>query len=251
MQRESGSAEIIEAVIFDVDGVLVETADYHFKAWRRLAEELEVDFTEEDNERLKGVSRMESLEIILEIGEIELDDEEKRRAAACKNGYYQEYLEEMDESVILPGVMEILEDLSRSGARLAAASASKNAPKIMAALPELDAYFETHVFGQDLDRSKPDPQIFEIAAERLQVNAARCTVVEDAEAGIEAAHRAGMYAVGVGSPEHLHKAEIVARGLDELNAADLLFKNAAPPSVTKVEAQDTSRSGPGPGFQRQ
>lgn len=249
MQNAAGGPDVIEGVIFDVDGVLVDTAEYHFRAWRRLAEELGVEFTEEDNERLKGVSRMESLEIILEIGDLDFDDEEKSRLAAHKNGYYQEYIEEIDESAILPGVMEILQDLSDNGARVGLASGSKNAPKIMAALPELDRFFEARVFGQDLDHSKPHPQIFEIAAERLEVDPGRCTVVEDAEAGIEAAHRAGMYAVGIGSPEHLHKAEIVARGLDELNAADVLFKH--PPAQPDPEMVDevAARSEPGSGSQ--
>lgn len=248
MTAMSNSAEPIEAVIFDLDGVLVDTAEYHFQGWRRLAEELGVEFTREDNERLKGVSRMESLDIILEIGEIELDDEERRRAAACKNGYYQEYIEDADEEIILPGVMEILEELERRPARLGVASASKNAPKIMAALPDLDDFFEARVYGQHLEHSKPHPQIFELSAERLSMDTARCTVVEDAEAGIEAAHRAGMYAVGIGSPEHLHKAEIVARGLDELNASDLLFTNFAPPGPQRApQSGDRNEAGPGPG----
>ncbi|MEA3403096.1 MAG: beta-phosphoglucomutase [Armatimonadota bacterium] len=226
MLRSEGNESLIKGVIFDLDGVLVDTAEYHFRAWRRLAEELGVDFTREDNERLKGVSRMESLEIILEIGGIDMDEEEKRRAAACKNGYYQEYIEEMDEGEILPGVMEVLEELRERGARTCVASASKNAPKIMAALPDLDRLFDARVYGQDLEHSKPHPQIFKLCAQRLGMDPGRCVVVEDAEAGIEAAHRAGMLAVGIGSPEHLHTAEIVARGLDELNAADLLFENA-------------------------
>ncbi|MGC9317920.1 MAG: beta-phosphoglucomutase [Armatimonadota bacterium] len=227
MLRSQDTAGLIDGVIFDLDGVLVDTAEYHFRAWRRLAEELGVEFTREDNERLKGVSRMRSLEIILEIGGIKMDEEGKRRAAACKNGYYQEYIEEMDESEILPGVMEMLEDLSGRRARLCVASASKNAPKIMAALPGLDRFFDARVYGQDLEHSKPHPQIFRLSADRLDIDPGRCAVVEDAEAGIEAAHRAGMLAVGIGSPERLHKADIVARGLDELNAADLLFEDGA------------------------
>ncbi len=245
MTNTNDAGMLIEAVIFDVDGVLVDTAEYHFRAWRRLAEEeLDIEFTEEDNERLKGVGRMESLEIILEIGGVKLDEEEKRRAAAWKNGYYQEYIENLDDSVILPGVMEILEELRMHHAHLGVASASKNAPKIMAALRELEDFFEARVYGQDLDHSKPHPQIFTLSADRLGVDPSRCTVVEDAEAGVEAAHRAGMFAVGIGSPKHLHKAEIVARGLDELNAADLLFKNSAPP-ISGAGDQAAARSEPG------
>jgi len=241
MARAQSNPDLIKGVIFDLDGVLVDTAEYHFRAWQRLAEELGVEFTREDNERLKGVARMESLAIILEIGGIEMDEEERRRAAACKNGYYQELIEEMDEDEMLPGAMEILEELRGEGARACVASASKNAPKIMAALPELDRHFEAHVYGQDLEHSKPHPQIFQLAAQRLELEPGRCVVVEDAEAGIEAAHRAGMMAVGVGSPEHLHKAEVVARGLDELNAADLLFRDVADPPDRQVESSDFFR----------
>ncbi len=211
----------VGAVIFDLDGVLVDTAKYHFRGWKRLADELGIPFTEEDNERLKGVSRMESLEIILEIGGKSFSDDEKQKLADRKNGYYQEYIQDMSEDEILPGARELLRALRERGTKLAVASASKNGATIVRRI-RLDPYFDARVFGQDIEHSKPHPEIFLISAERLGESPGHCIVVEDAAAGIEAARRAGMRAVGVGSEEHLGEADLVVAGLDEVTAEQLL-----------------------------
>lgn len=212
---------MIKACIFDLDGVIVDTAKYHFQAWRRLANELGFDFSEADNEQLKGVSRMESLDIILGWGGITPSKEQKLELADRKNEWYKDLISHMQPGEILPGVPEFLDDLQRHGIRIALGSASKNAGAVIQSIGLRDC-FEVIVDGRQTTRSKPDPQVFQLAAAKLGLQPAACIVFEDADSGIEAALAGGFYAVGVGSPEVLGKAHMVIPGFAGLAWSDVL-----------------------------
>ncbi|MGB8983613.1 MAG: beta-phosphoglucomutase, partial [Anaerolineales bacterium] len=190
-------------------------AKYHYLAWKRLAKEHGFDFTELDNERLKGVSRMQSLEILLEIGGLTVDEAARAEMAAQKNGWYIDYIRNMDASELLPGATEYLQRVRARGIKTALGSASKNAPLILDRLG-IAALFDVIVDGNKVSKVKPDPEVFLRGAAELGIPPASCVVFEDAEAGIEAARRAGMGTVGIGSPEILRKADIVVPGLFEL-----------------------------------
>lgn len=193
---------MIKGCLFDLDGVLVDTAKYHFLAWQRLAEELNITFTHEDNERLKGVSRMRSLDIILEIGQVTLEESQKITLADKKNEWYKEYITKMDESEILSGVAEFLTHIKAQGIKIALGSASKNSPIILERTG-LAKYFDVIVDGNDVSTAKPDPEVFLLGAERLGLKPEECIVFEDAQAGIEAAKAGGMRVVAVGTEELL------------------------------------------------
>ena len=189
---------MIKGVIFDLDGVLVSTDEMHYQAWKRLAQELHITgFTREDNRRQRGVSRMASLEIVLEKADRTYSEEEKIELAERKNGYYLELLEEMDESSVLENVKDVLEKLKNGGLLLAVGSASKNAPVILEKTG-LMPYFDKISCGLDTTKSKPDPEVFLVAAKKLGLPPEECLVVEDSAAGIEAAAAGGMKSLGVG-----------------------------------------------------
>ncbi len=211
----------IRGAIFDLDGVVVDTAELHFLAWRRLADELGIHFTRTDNERLKGVSRMRSLEIILDLGGRAATSVRKAEWAERKNGYYRRLVEELTPADVLPGALDLLDELEARGARLALASGSRNAPRVLERTG-LSERFSAKVDGNDLTRSKPDPQIFLLAARRLGLPPAECAVIEDAPAGIEAARAADMRAIGIGDPRELAAADLVVSRVAELGADDVL-----------------------------
>jgi beta-phosphoglucomutase len=198
-----------KACIFDLDGVIVDTAKYHYLAWKRLAKELGFEFTEKDNERLKGVSRMESLEILLSVGGIRIDDENvKLQLAEKKNKWYVEYINQMTKDEILPGVIEFLELLKSAGIKIAIGSASKNTITILERIGLKD-FFDAIIDGTKISKAKPDPEVFLKAAEELGVRPEECCVFEDAVAGIQAAKSAGMKVIGVGDPMILKDADKV------------------------------------------
>ncbi|MBA2132396.1 beta-phosphoglucomutase [Capillibacterium thermochitinicola] len=199
------------AAIFDLDGVIVDTAKYHYLAWKRLAAELGFDFSEADNERLKGVSRMRSLEILLEIGGVTATEQEKTVMAAKKNDWYLQYIQKITPAELLPGVVPFLEDLRARGIKVALASASKNARVILSRL-EIEPYFDAIVDGNRVAKAKPDPEIFLTAAADLGVVPAHCVVFEDAAAGVEAGKKAGMFVVGIGDRRNLPEADLVLPG---------------------------------------
>ncbi|HEY3370110.1 MAG TPA: beta-phosphoglucomutase [Prolixibacteraceae bacterium] len=203
----------IKACIFDLDGVIVDTAKYHFIAWRALAEDLGFSFTEEDNERLKGVSRMQSLEILLEIGGKQFSEAEKLSMAHKKNTLYVSYIEKMTPEEILPGVREFLQELRSKGIKVALGSASKNSPMILEQI-QLSGMFDAVVDGNSITEAKPNPEVFLKGAERLMVEPEQCVVFEDAIAGIEAARNANMHCVGIGAPETLGMADLVIPGFE-------------------------------------
>ena len=189
---------MIKGIIFDLDGVLVSTDEMHYQAWKRLAKELGImGFTREDNRRQRGVSRMASLEIVLEKSERTYTEEEKSALAERKNNYYLELLEDMDDCAVLAGVKDVLKELKDKGLLLAVGSASKNAPVILEKTGLLP-YLDKVSCGLDTTRSKPDPEVFLIAAQKLGLPPEECLVVEDSAAGIEAAAAGGMKSLGVG-----------------------------------------------------
>lgn len=211
---------VIKALIFDLDGVIVDTAHYHFVAWQRLARELGINFTEKDNERLKGVSRMRSLEIILEIGNRQMSESEKERLATRKNAWFVEYIQNVKPDEIFPGVKEMIQTCKAAGFRVALASSSKNARTVLRNL-KVEDLFEGFVDGNMITHSKPNPEIFLKAAAQLGVEPQHCVVFEDAEAGVEAALAAGMKCVGVGSPENVGKANQIVKNTADFKLADL------------------------------
>lgn len=188
----------MRGVIFDLDGVLVSTDELHYQAWKRLAEELGInDFNREDNVRQRGVSRMASLEVVLEKGDKQYTEEEKVELAERKNDYYKEMLQSLDDSAVLPGAFETLKMLREKGILTAVGSASKNAPLILektGLLPLIDKIS----CGLDVTKSKPDPEVFLVAAQKLELSPEDCLVAEDAAAGVEAAKAGGMKSLGVG-----------------------------------------------------
>lgn len=210
----------IKACLFDLDGVLVDTAKYHYLAWKRLAEELGFDFTEEDNERLKGVSRMASLEILLSIGGIELDENKKQELAERKNAWYFDMISKMDASEVLPGALEFLQECRNNGLKVALGSASKNAMTILNNTG-ITSYFDAIIDGTHTTTAKPDPEVFLLGAAEVGIAPEQCVVFEDAEAGIEAARRAGMHCIGIGSPENLGKADFVISSLQDMKVSRL------------------------------
>ena len=203
----------IEACLFDLDGVIVDTAKYHFLAWKQLADELGVDFTEENNELLKGVSRVQSLEVILGLGKKTLSDEEKVHFMDKKNQVYLDYIYRMKKDELLPGVKEFIEEIKRKGIRVALGSASKNARLILNQL-EIEELFDAIVDGNKVTQAKPHPEVFLKGAEELNVNSRACVVFEDAIAGVEAAKNAGMFCIGIGDSQTLSKANHVMPGFD-------------------------------------
>ena len=195
-----------KAFIFDLDGVIVDTAKYHFLAWQKLAQELGIEFTPEHNEELKGVSRVRSLDIILALGNIEASQEDKNKWLTQKNEDYLSYLVDMDESEILPGVLPVLEYIKEKNQLIALGSASKNARPILektGILPFIDAIVD----GNDVSNAKPDPEVFLRAAQLLHVSNENAIVFEDSVAGIQAANTANMISVGIGDATILHEAK--------------------------------------------
>ena len=206
--------------IFDLDGVLVDTAKYHYLAWKQLADRLNIPFTKEDNEQLKGVSRVKSLEILLSLGSKNYTENERKQFMDQKNETYVRYISHMDESEILPGVVELLNQLKRKKIKIALGSASKNSGLILKNT-KLQDYFDAIVDGNDVSKAKPDPEVFLLGAKKIGSPANQCMVFEDAKAGIEAAKQAGMLAIGVGTQENLPNADILVKNLEEIELSEL------------------------------
>lgn len=210
-----------KGLLFDLDGVLADTAKYHFLAWREIAGELGIEFTIKDNERLKGVSRERSFEIVLEVGNKTMAKEEQKKYCERKNERYLSYIQKMEADEILPGVREFLEDARKKGYLISLGSASKNSALILDRL-NITHYFDAVIDGTKVTKAKPDPEVFVKGAEALGLPCNSCIVFEDAEAGIEAAHRGGMKAIGVGTKENLPEADIVIPGFSGLTVDDIL-----------------------------
>ena len=194
--------------IFDLDGVIVDTAKYHFLAWQRLATQIGIEFTPEHNEQLKGVSRIKSLDLILALGNIEATQIQKNEWLIQKNTEYLSYIEEMDESEILPGVMPVLNYLKQHKHNIVLGSASKNAKLILQKAKIID-YFDAIVDGNDVSNAKPDPEVFLQGAYKVNDTPCNSIVLEDAVAGIQAANLAKMISIGIGDKEVLHEADYI------------------------------------------
>ncbi|BFM43307.1 beta-phosphoglucomutase [Flavobacterium sp. CFS9] len=197
-----------KAFIFDLDGVIVDTAKYHFLAWQKIAKALHINFTHEHNELLKGVSRVRSLDIILELGNVSASQEDKDKWLIQKNEDYLSYLVDMDESEILPGVFNILQFLKEQNQGIALGSASKNARPILEKTGIL-SYFDVIVDGNDVTNAKPDPEVFLKAAQLLQISPEDAFVFEDSVAGVQAANIGKMTSIGIGSKAILHEAHYI------------------------------------------
>lgn len=207
----------MKGVIFDLDGVLVSTDELHYLAWKRLADELGiVNFNKEDNEKQRGVSRMESLEIVLSKGNAAYSEKEKEQLAEKKNNYYKELLQELTDSAVLSGVKETLEYLKGKGILIGVGSVSKNTPVILEKTG-LSEWIDQVSCGLDITKSKPDPEVFLVAAKKLKLPCGECLVVEDSAAGITAAKAAGMKSLGVGPYYKELGATYAARGLNEVD----------------------------------
>lgn len=216
-------APTIEAVIFDLDGVITDTAEYHYLAWKQLGEELNIPFDRDFNETLKGVSRTDSLERILTLGgkQDAFTEQEKTALTTKKNDHYVTLIQHISEQDLLPGIIAFLDEIRAAGLKIGMASASKNALSVVEALG-VRHYFDDIVDAATVAQSKPHPEVFLRAAEALGVEPARCIGVEDAAAGITAIHAAGMYAVGVGPEMTLHEADYRVDSTDLLSLEQIL-----------------------------
>jgi len=210
----------IKACIFDLDGVIVDTAVYHYRAWRRLANTMGFDFSEEQNEELKGISRVESLKIILGWGGVSKSESEMEELATLKNKWYVAMIEEMTPSEILPGAKEFLIAVKERNYLIALGSASKNSEMILRQI-DLTSYFDALIDGNKVTKSKPDPEVFLAGAKALGVKPEECVVFEDAIAGVQAAKAGKMKAVGIGKKEVLKEADLVIEGLVEMTIEKL------------------------------
>ncbi len=211
----------IKACLFDLDGVVVNTAKYHYLAWKKIATDLGFEFSELDNERLKGISRTESLDLLLEIGNLKLDPETKNELAEIKNNFYVSSIQKMNSDEILPGVIRFLNELHDGGILIALGSASKNAMTILNKI-NIIQLFDVIIDGNKVSKAKPDPEVFIKGAAELGVEPQYCVVFEDAQAGIEAARNGGMYIIGVGEAENLKNADFVIPGFETITLDQLI-----------------------------
>lgn len=205
-----------KAFIFDLDGVIVDTAKYHYLAWQKIANRLGIDFTHEHNELLKGVSRIRSLDIILGLGNVKASQEDKDKWLVEKNEDYLNYIVNMKEDEILPGVVTVLQYLEDNGQKIALGSASKNARPILEKVGVLH-FFDAIVDGNDVTNAKPDPEVFLRAAQMLDIPADKSIVFEDAVAGIQAANAAKMVSIGIGDATTLNEAQYNFNDFTEIN----------------------------------
>lgn len=213
-----------KAVIFDLDGVLVTTDECHFQAWKKMADQEGIPFDREDNQRLRGVSRMESLEIILEKSDKTYTNSEKQALADRKNAYYVKLISKITPDAILPGALETLSRLREAGINMAIGSSSRNAPAILERLG-LRHWFDAVADGNQIVNSKPDPEVFLLAADLMGINPKYCLVIEDADAGVEAALAAGMAVLAVGAAKNHPMANLRAQTLADIDVTGWMQQN--------------------------
>lgn len=218
-------------IIFDLDGVIVDTAKYHFLAWKKLADSLGFEFTEANNELLKGVSRVRSLEILLSLGNVTVSETEKQKMLISKNEDYLTYITKMGPDEILPGVESFLNSLDDLGIDYVLGSASKNAPLILKQVDLLNR-FKGIVDGNSVSKAKPDPEVFLIGAKQLKLPPEQCIVFEDAIAGVEAAKNAKMICVGIGDKDTLSEADYIFNNFTEIPA------NFIKELINRIEKQE-------------
>ena len=211
--------------IFDLDGVIVDTAKYHFLAWQKLAKSIGVDFSHEQNEQLKGVSRVKSLEKILAWGNKTISEDKFNALMVSKNDDYLSFIAKMNHEEILPDVPKVLNYLKTQNQPISLGSASKNARQILEKV-DLLKQFDAIVDGNDVSKAKPDPEVFLIAAKALNIKPEDCIVFEDSVAGVQAANTANMISIGIGEENVLHEADYVFSNFTEIDTAfiDKLIK---------------------------
>lgn len=210
-----------KAFIFDLDGVICDTAHSHFLAWRQLAHHLKIDFTRKDNEKMKGVDRLNSLEMILKLGGQQRSMTDKQMLCDRKNAHYQSLIAEMSPADVFPGLHDILTHLKRNNIRIGVASASKNASTILRRL-QLHTEFQYVADSNLIKNNKPDPEIFLTVAQALGVAPDQCVGIEDAAAGVAAIKSAGMFAIGIGDPAVLHQADVTFPTTGEIDLSQIL-----------------------------
>lgn len=223
--------------IFDLDGVIVDTAKYHFLAWKNLANSIGIDFSEAQNEQLKGVSRVRSLEKILTWGNKTLPEEEFLRLMAMKNEEYLSFINKMDASEVLPKVTDTLTLLNEKNQSIALGSASKNAKPILEKVALIDK-FQAIVDGNDVSKAKPDPEVFLKGAQLLQIDPEDCVVFEDSVAGIQAANIANMLSIGIGEASVLHEADYIFKDFTEI--PDTFFDDIISEKIKKQPKRNLS-----------
>lgn len=213
----------LQAVIFDLDGVITDTAEYHYQAWKAIAEELNIPFTREFNENLKGVSRLDSLKLLLSQATtpVQYSDVEMEELATRKNNLYVKLIEKITPADLLPGISEFLTELREAGIKTGIASASKNARTVLDGLG-VTSWFDVIVDVTRLKNNKPDPEIFLTAAAQLKVEPSACIGVEDAVSGVDAIKAAGMFAVAIGDAKQFPKADIVLPNTAKLSLRNLM-----------------------------
>ena len=211
--------------IFDLDGVIVDTAKYHFLAWQKLAKSIGIDFSHEQNEQLKGVSRVKSLEKILAWGNKTISEDKFNALMASKNDDYLSFIAKMNHNEILPDVPKVLNYLKEQDQPISLGSASKNARQILEKV-DLLKQFDAIVDGNDVSKAKPDPEVFLVAAKALNIKPEECIVFEDSVAGVQAANTANMISIGIGEQNVLHEADYVFSDFTEIDTAfiDKLIK---------------------------
>lgn len=209
----------IEAFILDLDGVITDTAEFHFKAWKKMADEEGIPFEREDNEKLRGVSRRKSMELILDGREME--EEKIQKLMDRKNRYYNDFLDNLSHDDLLPGAQELMDEIIRRGYKMAVASSSRNAKTVIKNLGIMDV-FDTISDGHSVENSKPAPDLFLHTAEKLALEPERCVVIEDAESGIEGALAADMIAVGVGPEERVGKAHYRYDKVEDIDLDEII-----------------------------
>ncbi len=212
---------MIKGFIFDLDGVLVDTAKFHFKAWKRLANTLDIYFSEKQNEQLKGVGRAESLKKILEWGNKSISEEKFEELMALKNEWYLEMMNTMTEEDTLPGVKEFLEQTKKLKLKIALGSASKNARKILDRV-RITHFFDAIIDGTQTTKSKPNPQVFIMGAEAFELNPSAIVVFEDSQAGVAAANAGGFLSVGIGEEKVLNEAKVIYKGLGGVSPVEVI-----------------------------
>lgn len=208
--------------IFDLDGVLVDTAKYHYLAWKRLAAEFGYPLTEQDNESFKGVSRIRCMELLCSMAHLTMTAQQISEYADLKNKWYVESIGGLSRGDLLPGAEEVLRRLKARGVLLAIGSASRNTRFILQRV-ELESEFDCVIDGTRVSRAKPDPEVFLLSARELNIAPDQCVVFEDAASGVEAAHNAGMRAVGVGDAFFLAKADFHVKNLTEFRPEQIFY----------------------------
>ena len=209
------------AFIFDLDGVITETSEYHYMAWKTVCKKIGYDLTRKKNEELKGVNRSKCLDMIMEWAKIRLSEKEIESLLEAKNNIYKDYIKDLNENDVCEGVLNFINDAIKNNIKIALYSASRNAKRILCQLKIIDL-FTVIIDGNNVSNAKPDPEGFKIAADLTKTNTKDCVVFEDSISGIEGANKLNMYTVGIGSRDVLKNADVVYKGFKNLKIKDII-----------------------------